>query len=55
MTTLATLRREVQGCTRCPLYRDATQGVVGEGPTEAALMLVGEQPGDQEDRAGRST
>jgi uracil-DNA glycosylase len=40
-------------CTRCPLYRDATQAVPGEGPTEAAFMLVGEQPGDKEDLAGK--
>ena len=40
-------------CTRCPLYRDATQVVPGEGPSHAALMLVGEQPGDKEDLAGK--
>jgi DNA polymerase len=43
----------VQLCTRCPLYRDATQGVRGEGPPSARLMFVGEQPGDQEDLEGR--
>ena len=43
----------VQGCRRCPLWRDATQGVCGEGPRTASLMIVGEQPGDQEDLAGR--
>jgi uracil-DNA glycosylase family protein len=42
----------IQHCRRCPLWRDATQGVPGEGPAHAGLMLVGEQPGDQEDRAG---
>ena len=42
----------VQACRRCPLWRDATQGVAGEGPQRAALMFVGEQPGDQEDLAG---
>ena len=42
----------VQACRRCPLWRDATQGVAGEGPPDASLMLVGEQPGDQEDRQG---
>lgn len=47
------LAAKATGCTRCPLYRDATQTVFGEGPTGATLMLVGEQPGDQEDRAGR--
>ena len=41
------------GCTRCPLYRDATQAVPGEGPHRAAFMLVGEQPGDKEDIAGK--
>jgi DNA polymerase len=41
------------GCTRCPLYRDATQAVPGEGPSGATFMLVGEQPGDSEDRAGK--
>jgi uracil-DNA glycosylase len=40
-------------CTRCPLYRDATQVVPGQGPSHAALMLVGEQPGDKEDLAGK--
>ncbi|PZX18269.1 DNA polymerase [Palleronia aestuarii] len=51
--TLDALRVEAQGCTRCPLYRDATQVVMGEGPPDAPLMVVGEQPGDQEDLAGR--
>ena len=40
-------------CTRCPLYRDATQAVPGEGPKGADFMLVGEQPGDKEDLAGK--
>ena len=40
-------------CTRCPLYRDATQAVPGEGPAQAPFMLVGEQPGDKEDLAGK--
>ena len=39
-------------CRRCDLWREATQGVPGQGPSKAALMLVGEQPGDQEDLAG---
>ena len=39
-------------CTRCPLYKDATQAVPGEGPNRAPFMLVGEQPGDKEDLAG---
>ncbi|WP_309646238.1 UdgX family uracil-DNA binding protein [Phenylobacterium sp.] len=42
----------VDFCRRCDLWRDATQGVAGEGPAKARLMLVGEQPGDQEDLAG---
>jgi uracil-DNA glycosylase family protein len=40
-------------CRRCPLYRDATQAVPGEGPRQADFMLVGEQPGDKEDLAGK--
>jgi DNA polymerase len=40
-------------CTRCPLYKDATQVVSGEGPKDARFMLVGEQPGDKEDLAGK--
>ncbi|UZK68419.1 UdgX family uracil-DNA binding protein [Sphingomonas sp. S1-29] len=49
----AALRDEAAGCTRCPLYKPATQTVFGEGPVDAELMFVGEQPGDQEDLAGR--
>ena len=47
------VRSEAMGCTRCPLYRCGTQTVFGEGPVDARLMFVGEQPGDQEDLAGR--
>ena len=47
------LRDEAARCTRCPLYAPATQTVFGEGPVAARLMLVGEQPGDREDLAGR--
>ncbi len=47
------LREEAAGCTRCPLYKPATQTVFGEGPVDAALMFIGEQPGDQEDLAGK--
>src|SRR3954463_8875152 len=50
---LAKVAREAKSCTRCPLYKIATQTVFGEGPVGARLMLVGEQPGDQEDLAGR--
>lgn len=52
-SSLQELGDGVQACRRCPLYRDATQGVCGEGPAKARLMIVGEQPGDQEDLAGR--
>jgi len=51
-STLKQLDQAVQACRRCPLWRDATQGVCGEGPKRARLMIVGEQPGDQEDLAG---
>lgn len=47
------LRDEAAACTRCQLYKCATQTVFGEGPVSARMMLVGEQPGDQEDLAGR--
>jgi probable DNA metabolism protein len=48
------LREEAAGCTRCDLHRCATQTVFGEGPLDAEIMLVGEQPGDQEDLQGRA-
>ena len=51
--TLASLRRAAAGCRACPLWEGATQAVFGEGGAHAPLMLVGEQPGDHEDRAGR--
>lgn len=51
--TLAALREAEAACTRCPLYRNATRVVPGEGPDTARLMLVGEQPGDQEDLSGK--
>jgi DNA polymerase len=47
------LFKEARGCTRCDLYKHATQTVFGEGPLDARIMFVGEQPGDQEDIAGR--
>lgn len=47
------LREEAMSCTRCHLYKHATQTVFGEGPVSASIMFVGEQPGDQEDLAGR--
>jgi len=52
-STLEELDAAVQACRRCPLWRDATHGVCGQGPGKARLMIVGEQPGDQEDLAGR--
>jgi uracil-DNA glycosylase family protein len=51
--SLRALAAAEAGCTRCPLYRDATQAVPGEGPQAAGFMLVGEQPGDKEDMAGK--
>ncbi|MBV8191016.1 MAG: UdgX family uracil-DNA binding protein [Alphaproteobacteria bacterium] len=51
-TLLKAVAKEAASCTLCPLYRNATQTVFGEGPVKAALMIVGEQPGDQEDLAG---
>ncbi len=51
--TIAELRAAAARCTACPLYRNATQTVFGEGDPEARIMLVGEQPGDAEDLAGR--
>jgi uracil-DNA glycosylase len=50
--TIEALAAEAARCRRCPLYKDATQVVFGEGPANASVMLVGEQPGDQEDLAG---
>jgi DNA polymerase len=51
--TLDELGQAEAECRRCPLYRNATQAVPGEGSSRAPLMLVGEQPGDHEDRAGK--
>ncbi|HLJ48713.1 MAG TPA: UdgX family uracil-DNA binding protein [Bryobacteraceae bacterium] len=50
--TLRTLRRSVQECHGCDLYRQATQAVFGEGPVSARLMMIGEQPGNDEDLQG---
>jgi uracil-DNA glycosylase family protein len=50
---LETLRTAAQACRGCELYKDTTQAVLGEGALDARVVLVGEQPGDQEDRAGR--
>ncbi len=51
--SLEGLRDKAQGCTLCPLHCKATQTVFGEGPADADVMIVGEQPGDHEDLAGR--
>lgn len=51
--SLKALRGAEDGCTRCPLYRNATQAVPGIGAAHAGIMLIGEQPGDQEDRQGK--
>ena len=53
VTSLAALRKAENACRRCPLYKDATQAVPGEGSRDAVIMLVGEQPGDKEDLAGK--
>lgn len=52
MGRLDAVRAEAATRTACPLHRDATQTVFGEGPVSARTVLVGEQPGDREDRAG---
>ena len=51
--SLDELRREASHCRACPLWEPATQTVFGEGPATARIMVIGEQPGDQEDLAGR--
>ena len=51
--TLPTLQHAARGCKGCDLYLRGTQTVFGEGPSDARVMFVGEQPGDQEDRAGK--
>src|SRR5207237_3012213 len=50
---LAQAIQDAHACRRCDLWQPATQVVFGEGPADARVMLVGEQPGDQEDLAGR--
>ena len=51
-SSLRRLQRAVQDCKGCPLYADTTQAVFGEGSRSAPMVLVGEQPGDQEDKQG---
>jgi DNA polymerase len=50
--SLPTLKIRVRECRACGLWQQATQAVFGDGPEDAKVMLVGEQPGDAEDRAG---
>jgi DNA polymerase len=50
--TLESLRKSAKACRGCDLYENATQTVFGDGPAQAKLLIVGEQPGDQEDRQG---
>jgi uracil-DNA glycosylase family protein len=52
-STIPLLRKAASACTACDLWRTATQTVFGEGTSKAMIMIVGEQPGDQEDRVGR--
>ncbi|HUO89246.1 MAG TPA: UdgX family uracil-DNA binding protein [Rhizomicrobium sp.] len=51
--SIAALRKEAASCKRCDIYKRATQTVFGEGPAHAEIVLVGEQPGDQEDIQGK--
>lgn len=53
-SSLSVLRKAALGCTACPLYKNATTTVFGDGPATARVILIGEQPGDQEDREGRA-
>src|SRR4051794_21684339 len=50
---LPVLREAVQTCRGCDLYAHATQAVFGEGPESASIVMIGEQPGDEEDRQGK--
>jgi DNA polymerase len=52
-SSLTAARKAAESCTRCPLYKNATQTVFGEGPAHAQVVFVGEQPGDQEDLQGK--
>ena len=53
LLTIEKVRAQAKRCTRCPLYKTGTQTVFGEGPAKARILMIGEQPGDQEDLAGR--
>jgi uracil-DNA glycosylase len=52
-TTIARVAKEAATCKRCGLYKNATQTVFGEGPNDARIVLLGEKPGDQEDKLGK--
>lgn len=52
-SSLRELKAQAEHCKRCDLYKHATQTVFGEGPMQAEIVLIGEQPGDKEDLAGR--
>jgi uracil-DNA glycosylase len=52
-SNLDALREQASACRACPLWKDGTQTVFGEGPQDASIMLVGEQPGDKEDLTGK--
>ncbi|HEY5814336.1 MAG TPA: UdgX family uracil-DNA binding protein, partial [Terrimicrobiaceae bacterium] len=52
-SSLVQVKKAARSCTNCPLWKNATQTVFGEGKSSAKILIVGEQPGDQEDRAGR--
>src|ERR1700691_5407053 len=52
-STIKGLREQAAACKACDLWKTATQTVFGEGSPKATVMLVGEQPGDQEDRVGK--
>src|SRR5882757_6314944 len=52
-SSVAEVRRSARDCTACHLYKRATQTVFGEGPKDATIMLLGEQPGDYEDQEGK--
>jgi DNA polymerase len=52
-STIPVLRKAASACTACDLWKTATQTVFGEGASKATIMIVGEQPGDQEDQIGR--
>jgi uracil-DNA glycosylase len=51
--SLGKVEKAAKSCTACPLYKNATQTVFGEGPKHAIILMIGEQPGDYEDVAGR--